>query len=1272
MACWQANVSRYSLVAVLVIAQVIIMWPQVPLADSSPPLSRRLINWNSKDVRCVWDKCNVVSTCVTGRRFQPSKICAFKRSTPAIKYEEGTCSPELTTRGNFPGVPFDSQNVEEGNLTYSIHIDITKWTSVFRYMSFKNCDLYPPKSVQNCVDPLREFVGDGKQWSCDCKQGYWENGGNCSRCMCPNFFSCNALGSCVCPKQFTGPNCDRCSVGYSGASCDTYCGCVNGGTCRTGSSQCQCLPGYTGVRCENSCTPNKWGIDCSSSCNCLNGGTCDPARGCTCVVGFSGAQCQNKVTCPVLAVSNTTTELILREGNSYLNRTVTRCRLGFVWTAGQHHRSCTLNGTWSGSAPVCESVAVYIQSCAGQSVNTTRGIFTWPLTSASASRSISCPVVVADEPIGEAIRVCDTSGKWEEADLTLCPFSEARTRDLQRLLSSTTNLLKKPSTHLLLQASNNAAQLTNDTADTLNEDDVKFAADVLDAVAEGAATTFSVSAPQNMTAVNNIVAQVVSAASNIASASLFSTERTSTAQPTNPKVETSERISASLERLAGAVPLYDVNEMAIGVSSTVALLSICPDVNSSYELELVDHNSSVLTNGRQLQLADLSSSEFTLRAKNPSLYNTNRSSVMFSLPAEALDIASQAIVNRSIYSCSRPKASFVVYGRDSFFRSVASGEEVISPIVSAQAESRQSISLSSSDVEMTFRVPSTKVTVGNLSCSFWDKNTSVWRDDGCMLVSFTNSTDSAPDSEGNSTYVTATCRCNHLTNFALLVRLPSDPAALDPFPATGTTTTGNTTSNDSATEPARDGDIPSPVHARSLSIISTVGCALSAVCLLATSVTILSFADLRGRVRQRLTLCLSLSLLVAMVLFPLSSIASRNPYSCQAVAILLHFSLLSAFAWMSSQATLLYKQLVVVFDSADNVFFKTCCATCFGIPIVTVAVTAAASSFKAYRGRSGLCFLATNSSFYGAFLAPMLTLVIYNIVVTILVIRAVRRARSGATKGKEVQSREDTLFLIRIVVSLSVLVGMTWLLGALVPFIDSIVLQYFFAVLNSFQGVGIFYFYTLSAAEVQSMWKKRASTMGSSRASMRGSSRGLTPSRSTRRGRSIKIMSLAFNSTSSSVDYIVSSVEPKAGGNAGETLNTESRVIQIQDHSSALEQDCGHADASRDSTYSGLSCGTTDTSSAEPEVNTSPHSRASIKKGSAVPHRVCYRNDQEFEFQEVNAVQKVPSSASLATKRAMNFLRSAPSYQSGDDSIAMLDGMSVDGSQGDPLSVLPV
>lgn len=136
-------------------------------------------------------------------------------------------------------------------------------------------------------------------------------GDACTPNPCLNGASCTSDGNggfnCQCVPGFVGLRCEDSTYhhkmfihvdffNYLLAPIDDPCAsnpCFNYGTCmrENGGFRCVCPVGYTGNRCE--------ARDACQSNPCANGGTCQPINGnggyqCLCPIGFSGMQCENR------------------------------------------------------------------------------------------------------------------------------------------------------------------------------------------------------------------------------------------------------------------------------------------------------------------------------------------------------------------------------------------------------------------------------------------------------------------------------------------------------------------------------------------------------------------------------------------------------------------------------------------------------------------------------------------------------------------------------------------------------------------------------------------------------------------------------------------------------------------------------------------------------------------------------------------------------------------------------------------------------------------
>ena len=106
----------------------------------------------------------------------------------------------------------------------------------------------------------------------------------------------------------------------------------------------------------------------------------------------------------------------------------------------------------------------------------------------------------------------------------------------------------------------------------------------------------------------------------------------------------------------------------------------------------------------------------------------------------------------------------------------------------------------------------------------------------------------------------------------------------------------------------------SDADAEALSYITIVGCCLSLYGVVVTLLVHGCVASLRHSMPSKLLLGLCTALAMSLTFFIAATYlaASPVPGSCQAVAVLLHYSILASFGWMVVQAANFYAVIIVV------------------------------------------------------------------------------------------------------------------------------------------------------------------------------------------------------------------------------------------------------------------------------------------------------------------------------------------------------------------------
>ncbi|XP_072946025.1 latrophilin Cirl isoform X2 [Epargyreus clarus] len=332
-----------------------------------------------------------------------------------------------------------------------------------------------------------------------------------------------------------------------------------------------------------------------------------------------------------------------------------------------------------------------------------------------------------------------------------------------------------------------------------------------------------------------------------------------------------------------------------------------------------------------------------------------------------------------------------------------------SKVISASLGNGRHIQLSQM-VRLTMKHLKTE-NVTNPACVFWDYTLHGWSPEGCQ-VEWSNLTHTE-------------CACSHLTNFAILMDV--------------------------------HGINVSATHEMALSLLTFIGCAISAVALLAAIIVFQCFRNMKSdRVLIHKNLCACL--FIAEVVFMLGINQTQDRILCGIIAGLLHYLFLAAFAWMFLEGFHLYAMLVEVFEP-ERPRARWYCVGAYLAPALVVLASAAA--YPGGYGTSQHCWLSTDRMFIMSFVGPVGFVLVANWICLAMVIYMMCHHSTVSVKAKE----NSKLYKIRVWLNssivLAVLLGLTWTFGLLYLNEQTVGVAYAFTILNSLQGLFIFVFHCL-------------------------------------------------------------------------------------------------------------------------------------------------------------------------------------------------------------------
>eukprot|EP00054_Salpingoeca_dolichothecata_P015959 m.92764 g.92764 ORF g.92764 m.92764 type:complete len:1636 (-) comp21744_c0_seq3:74-4981(-) len=995
--------------------------------------------------------CDMVSNC-SANQFEASpptntsnRVCSLLTTCLSSEYQEA--------------YPTSTTDRQCRNLT--ICGEYTFESSAPTNTSDRICQNIDYCSLSNCSNGATCVSGQGF-YTCSCDQGYagqycdivlpcasnpCENGGTCEdgassfTCTCPEpyvgvrcqesthpclFNPCRNGGSCSwdgiedvvcsCSNGFEGPTCDD-----NIDDCQSHL-CQNGGTCQDGydSYSCKCLDGFNGVLCDqHTCTVNNL---------CQNGGTCeDLSEGgitCHCPRFFSGSMCEIE-SCP--------------DGFDCLKACPSVAIVDFTFL---RFPETTSGDSALVQCPSGESNAHVVRHCCGPQ----------------------------HEGFFDGISVCDASsfGNWMEAS-----FADCQVQALQNL-SNPEQLAEVDKVSEALVILDNAAAVVQGSQNMLGSADVIRTTTILDHVLDVVAEDFDQnSAAENSSetsheaalgllktvdhllgtspltianvkqqqSANNELVLVTEKMANLLSDMLKT--RGSYLNETQGNVELGSYSEETPNLAEGNEDLlwhHYIGEKLIYSTASTNLtkeFNWIGSVNSTFSdtsSNLDDTSSSNASNSSVLYefLSTSMRSTVVLEAgfSSPQQEDPSdevsvgimlaASTAFFNTSAEQTAAISDMAVSVQAVATSRKSQTKTQLTTFSGFPLEIS----MSPTLSKEAQSFLCQRYTALNQEkpshvraiihegtlmFAYKLPThVAFETATAECSWFSHETSSWSSDGCI-------------SSINVTTGKISCQCNHMTNFALLMR------------------------------PKSSKELAQSEQQEDLARITMIGSVVSIACLAVMVVIIVKFWSKKFiLVHHKLLVHLSLALIGLHLTFIAGIENKGETLTCQMVAALLQTFLLVSFFFIACQIYSAYDRFVSLLTWTDLIakHFTNVCFAGWIIPLIISIITVFAESSDVY-GKKSFCWIDMSSTASLGIYLPLA-------MITAVAIYCMGRIFAVLTDMMNVT------VAARSSISFFFLFGVTWSLGFLFLVNNSIALQYVFSILNAMQGIALFYFNMLS------------------------------------------------------------------------------------------------------------------------------------------------------------------------------------------------------------------
>ncbi|XP_072047469.1 LOW QUALITY PROTEIN: uncharacterized protein [Amphiura filiformis] len=288
-------------------------------------------------------------------------------------------------------------------------------------------------------------------------------------------------------------------------------------------------------------------------------------------------------------------------------------------------------------------------------------------------------------------------------------------------------------------------------------------------------------------------------------------------------------------------------------------------------------------------------------------------------------------------------------------------------------------------------------------------------------------------------------------------------------------------------------------YSNAQTIVSIVGSALSLTAVILTFLTYAVFASLRNRA-SRLIMNLICALFLGQFLLLFGGNRTENENACVAIAVITHYAWLAAFAWMNALAFELDRtfgnpnNLQKVGKGKKSMFLYMIYA--WGSPFLVIIPCLVLHfcqcthvNFK--YGSANACWINDGTANLLTFGVPAAIFLLFNVILfghTVVGIRSAKRATARLHQDTSTLKRTTDELLIYI--KIASLMGFTWIFGYVAAFTGIEALWYIFIILNSLQGLFIFFSFMCNR-RVGLLWSEKLK-LTSPKAAQKSSTSGTT------------------------------------------------------------------------------------------------------------------------------------------------------------------------------------